>query len=50
MEDRRFRTDEGVPGLREIPLLSWLFEKKSRTQEMNEILIFVTPFLVEDAS
>jgi len=40
----------GIPLLRQIPLLGWLFESKSVTQEKNELLIFLTPRVVTESS
>jgi len=33
----------GVPLLKDIPLLGWLFKTKEKTKEKNELLIFLTP-------
>jgi type IV pilus assembly protein PilQ len=45
------RKDEtGIPVLRQIPLLGWLFKSKSVTTEKNELLIFLTPRIVEEDS
>ncbi len=33
----------GVPGLKDIPVLGWLFKSKSTTKTKNELLIFLTP-------
>ncbi len=37
----------GVPGLSKIPLLGWLFKKKQDTNTTSELLIFITPRIVE---
>jgi type IV pilus assembly protein PilQ len=37
---------ESVPGLADIPLLGRLFEKKISIDEKNELLIFITPRIV----
>ena len=36
-------SESGVPGLRKIPGLGWLFKKKNITKENKELLIFLTP-------
>ncbi|WP_462325721.1 type IV pilus secretin PilQ [Desulfoplanes sp.] len=36
----------GVPGLSDIPGLGWLFKGNSKTDKMEEILIFVTPTIL----
>jgi type IV pilus assembly protein PilQ len=33
----------GLPGLRKIPYLGWLFKAKSKTVQRGELLIFITP-------
>jgi len=41
-------TDEsGWPGLKDIPLLGYLFKTKSRSSKHNELLIFITPKIVK---
>jgi type IV pilus assembly protein PilQ len=36
-------TEDGIPGLRRIPLLGWLFKAQNTTSEKTELLIFLTP-------
>jgi type IV pilus assembly protein PilQ len=33
----------GVPGLKEIPFLGWLFKGEGKSELMEEVLIFITP-------
>jgi type IV pilus assembly protein PilQ len=35
--------DAGIPGLKDIPILGWLFKSDDRSQKMEEVLIFITP-------
>lgn len=37
----------GVPGLMNIPILGWLFKTKGTTEETIELLIFITPRVLE---
>ncbi|OGW39398.1 MAG: hypothetical protein A2Y97_12895 [Nitrospirae bacterium RBG_13_39_12] len=37
----------GVPGLMNVPFLGWLFKKDKETTTTNELLIFITPRIVE---
>ena len=37
----------GVPGLSKIPLIGWLFKKEQNTNTTSELLIFITPRIVE---
>jgi type IV pilus assembly protein PilQ len=38
--------ESGIPGLRRIPLLGWLFKAQSITNTKRELLIFLTPTVV----
>jgi general secretion pathway protein D len=38
--------DSGVPYLKDIPLLGYLFKKKRERRTRNELAIFVTPYIV----
>ncbi|OPL15156.1 MAG: hypothetical protein AVO39_01775 [delta proteobacterium MLS_D] len=40
-------SDAGVPWLNEIPVLGWLFKSQGRSQSMEEVLIFITPRILE---
>ncbi|MFH0933434.1 MAG: type IV pilus secretin PilQ [Nitrospirota bacterium] len=37
----------GVPGLMNIPILGWLFKTKGNSEETTELLIFITPRILE---
>lgn len=40
-------TDTGVPGLMKIPILGWLFKENKTSVTTSELLIFITPRIVE---
>jgi type IV pilus assembly protein PilQ len=40
-------TDTGVPGLSKIPFLGWLFKSTDKTDDKEELLIFITPRIVK---
>jgi type IV pilus assembly protein PilQ len=47
---RKTRQNEGVtgvPGLKDIPLIGWMFKRKLVEDEMQELLIFITPRIVQ---
>ncbi len=47
---RKTRNDtgeSGLPGLSKIPILGWLFKTKSKTSNLEELLIFITPKIVQ---
>jgi len=37
----------GVPWLKEIPVLGWLFKGESKSESMEEVLIFITPSIIK---
>jgi len=39
---------DGVPWLRDMPYVGWLFKYKTRSENKREILIFVTPRIVKE--
>jgi type IV pilus assembly protein PilQ len=39
--------ENAFPGLSKIPILGWLFKNKSKDLEHNELLIFITPRIVQ---
>ncbi len=39
-------SESGVPVLRDIPVLGWLFKGESRDNQMNQVLIFITPYIL----
>ncbi len=40
-------SDTGVPGLMKIPILGWLFKKHKEEVITSELLIFITPRIIE---
>jgi type II secretory pathway component GspD/PulD (secretin) len=41
------KLESGVPGLKDIPLIGDLFKFKSTTKKKRELVIFVTPTIVD---
>jgi len=39
--------DSGIPGLMKIPILGWLFKNNTVSEDVSELLIFLTPRVVE---
>jgi len=50
LEDNTNETDNAVPGLGEIPVLGALFRGDSYTRQQQELVITVTPYLVNPVS
>jgi len=42
------KNESGVPWLRNIPVLGYLFKGETRSTEMEEILIFITPHILKE--
>jgi len=43
-------TKSGIPFLKDIPLVGWLFKGKKDTNDMEEVLIFITPHILKQKS
>jgi len=41
-------SEAGVPFLKDIPGLGWLFRSRASTNAMEEVLIFITPYILEE--
>ncbi len=48
--ENKSNAETGVPGLRNIPLLGWLFKGESKAAQMEDLLIFITPHILEERS
>jgi len=42
------KSEAGVPWLKDIPLIGWLFKNKKKQKAVNELLIFITPRIVKE--
>lgn len=47
LQDIKRQLSVGVPFLRKIPLLDLLFERKSDSQQETELVVFITPHIVQ---
>jgi len=43
MKSQETSSKDGVPGLSRIPLLGWLFRRDMMSEDLRELLIFITP-------
>ncbi len=43
MKDTREESEGGVPYLKEIPVLGWLFKRIRVKQDFEELMVFITP-------
>lgn len=44
---RSTKEKRGVPGLSKVPVLGWLFKSTTRTKDDNELMIFITPKIID---
>ncbi len=49
-KQRALGGDSGVPWLKEIPVMGWLFKGESKSEKMEEVLIFITPKILQQLS
>ena len=42
------QSESGVPFLSDIPVIGWLFKKKSKQENETELMIFITPTIMKD--
>jgi type IV pilus assembly protein PilQ len=46
LKDDSAESDSGIPYLKEIPVLGWLFKKASWRKDFEELVVFITPRIV----
>jgi type IV pilus assembly protein PilQ len=42
--------DTGIPWLKEIPVMGWLFKGEAKSENMEEVLIFITPKILQQVN
>ncbi|MCU0559961.1 MAG: type IV pilus secretin PilQ [Desulfobacterales bacterium] len=47
LKDTKKLTEQGIPGLRNLPALGWLFRSERTENSKNELLIFITPRIIQ---
>jgi type IV pilus assembly protein PilQ len=47
LKDTKKLTDSGIPGLKKLPALGWLFRSEMTDLKKNELLIFITPRIIQ---
>lgn len=47
-DDDRLEQDAGVPGLKDVPLLGFLFSNEISTNNLSETIFFITPRIIEE--
>ncbi|MFW6323904.1 MAG: type II secretion system secretin GspD [Desulfovibrionales bacterium] len=46
LENNKEKTNQGIPGLSDIPALGWLFKSKTNRQDRTNLLVFITPHII----
>ena len=46
-ESESAQTEQGIPWLMKIPILGWLFKNQEMRSSKNELLIFITPTIIQ---
>lgn len=44
---RTLKSTEGAPGLKDVPVLGWLFKRKTTQEDKVSLFIFITPYVIE---
>jgi type IV pilus assembly protein PilQ len=47
IKKNRQESESGWPGVKDIPLMGWLFKTQNENTTNNELLIFITPRIVQ---
>ena len=50
MKDTRSETEAGVPYLKDIPVLGWLFKFSRLQKDFEELIVFITPHIMTAGS
>ncbi|MFQ5850501.1 MAG: type IV pilus secretin PilQ [Candidatus Binatia bacterium] len=50
MKDTRQEREEGIPFLKDIPLLGWLFKNVRFQKDFEELMVFITPRIISAGS
>ncbi len=48
IEDQSSETSDGIPILKDIPILGWLFRSTEKTQRKTNLYFFLTPHILDD--
>jgi type IV pilus assembly protein PilQ len=46
-ETEKSETSQGIPWLMKVPVLGWLFKNQETTMAKRELLIFITPSVIQ---
>jgi type IV pilus assembly protein PilQ len=46
-KQRNLQGTSGIPGMKDVPFLGWLFKSEDKQEKMEEVLIFITPKILQ---
>jgi type IV pilus assembly protein PilQ len=49
-KEKKTDSEQGIPGLKDMPGLGWLFKSMNKQKEKEELLIFITPHILGNPS
>jgi type IV pilus assembly protein PilQ len=49
-KEKKTDNQQGIPGLKDMPGLGWLFKNMNKQKEKEELLIFITPHILDNPS
>ena len=49
MANSQTESDNGIPGLKDIPLIGRLFKSTSRKNTKTELVVMIVPYIIESA-
>ncbi len=47
-KEKKTDSEQGIPGLKDMPGLGWLFKSTDKDKEKEELLIFITPHILDN--
>lgn len=47
-KEKTIKTESGVPFLKDVPVLGWLFKTDTDDKDMEDLLIFITPHILKE--
>ena len=49
LQQTEVEVDRGIPGLRKVPVLKWLFSVKEKQKTLSNLIVFLTPRIIQSS-
>lgn len=49
LQKTEVEVDRGIPGLRHVPILKWLFSVREKQKKLSNLIVFMTPRIIQSA-